>query len=219
MAAATVRDPVHVRAAVGDDLDEMVEVMLAEPGVEQRAFMPSLAGARVFFRELWRRAGLEHFVVAVDGDGDGEAVVGFAWCTESGTSLRDGARAATAAWGVTGPVRLLARGWARQLVELAMPEGPKLIELQTHPSRRGAGVGTMLLLYEIERFGDRPISLTTRTDNPARRLYDRHGFSVTAQRTHRAYERRTGAEGRILMVRPPDGGPPRTDQNTITSTS
>jgi ribosomal protein S18 acetylase RimI-like enzyme len=83
-----------------------------------------------------------------------------------------------------------------------MPAGPKLVELQTHPSRRGTGVGTALLGHILERVGARPLSLTTRSDNPARRLYERHGFGIAAEKTHRAFERRTGAKGRILMVRP-----------------
>ena len=186
-----------VRAAVEDDLDAMVEIMFAEPGVEQVAFMPSLAGARRFMRVAWQAAGIEDFLVADDRG----AVVGFAWLSERGVSLRDGARAAISAWGLLGPLRLIAKGWPRQLVELSMPPGPKLVELQTHPARRGAGVGTMLLEHIIERVAGQPLSLTTRTDNPARHLYERHGFVVTDEKHHRLFERRTGATGRILMVR------------------
>jgi ribosomal protein S18 acetylase RimI-like enzyme len=188
---------VEVRGAVEDDVDGMVDAMLAEPSVEMVAFMPTLPGARVFTRSVWLAAGLDEFVVADDG-GD---VVGFAWCSESDVSTRDGFRAAVAAWGVTGPIRLAVRGWPRQLVQLTMPPGPKLIELHTHPSRRGAGIGTALLDHVVHAHGDRPISLTTRSDNPARRLYERHGFTVVEQKDHRAFERRTGAAGRVLMVR------------------
>lgn len=175
----------------------MVEAMFNEPGVEQRAFMPTIDGARRFMREVWRLAGMHEFVVADDG---GE-VAGFAWWSDHGVSTRDGIRAAVAAWGVVGPLRLAARGWPRQLVEIPMPPGPKLVELQTHPSRRGTGVGTALLHHVIDDVGDRPLSLTTRSDNPARHLYERHGFTVRAEKTHRAFERRTGSKGRILMVR------------------
>lgn len=179
----------------------MVDVMFAEPGVEQLAFMPTIDGARRFTRELWRIAGVGEFVVA---DDDGE-VVGFAWCSERGVSMRDGARAAVAGWGLAGPVRLIARGWPRQLVEIPMPPGPKLVELQAHPARRGAGVGALLLDHVIAGLDGRSLSLTTRSDNPARRLYERHGFTVTAEKKHRSFERRTGAPGRILMVRPGAG--------------
>lgn len=175
----------------------MVDAMFAEPGVEQLAFMPTIDGARRFTREVWRIAGVGEFIVADDG---GE-VVGFAWCSERGVSMRDGARAAVAGWGPAGPVRLIARGWPRQLVEIPMPPGPKLVELQTHPVRRGTGVGTLLLDHVIAVVDGRSLSLTTRSDNP-RHLYERHGFAVTAEKKHRSFERRTGAPGRILMVRP-----------------
>lgn len=176
----------------------MVEVMFAEPGVEQLAFMPTIEGARRFTLEIWRLAGTEEFVVAEDG----QEVVGFAWCSEQSVSVAAGARAAVAAWGPTGPLRLVARGWPRQFVELSMPGGPKLVEFQTHPARRGSGIGSRLLEHVIANSGGRSLSLTTRSDNPARRLYERHGFKVRAEKRHRAFERRTGAEGRILMVRP-----------------
>lgn len=181
----------------------MVDIMFADPGVEQIAFMPSLAGARRFMRKVWLAAGIDEFWVAQELD----TVVGFAWLTEhGGVSLVEGARASIEGWGVLGPVRLAVKGWPRQLVEIPMPAGPKLSELQTHPSRRGAGIGTRLLAHAIEVAGPRSLSLTTRTDNPARRLYERHGFVVMAQKNHRAFERRTGASGRILMVRPSTDG-------------
>jgi ribosomal protein S18 acetylase RimI-like enzyme len=188
---------VKVRPAAEGDLDQMLEVMFAEPGVEQLAFMPTIAGARKFMRAAWLIAGLEEFVVAED---DGE-VVGFAWCSEAGISLRDGARAAVSGWGLTGPSRLVIKGWPRQLVEITMPPGLKLMELQAHPARRGTGVGSALLGHIIEMVGDRPLCLTTRSDNPARRLYERHGFAVVSQKNHSIFERKTGARGRILMVR------------------
>jgi ribosomal protein S18 acetylase RimI-like enzyme len=176
----------------------MVEVMFAEPSIDQVAFMPSMAGARRFARTTWTLAGLGGFAVAVGGSD----LAGFAWCSDTGSSFRDGVRAARAGWGIAGPLRLAAKGWPRQLVEIPMPPGPKLIELQVHPAQRGGGVGTALLRFVIDQVGGRPLSLTTRSDNPARRIYERHGFSVTAEKSHRAYERRTGATGRILMSRP-----------------
>jgi hypothetical protein len=90
---------VDVRPATESDLDAMVEAMFAEPGVEQLAFMPTIDGARRFNREAWRRAGIDEFIVGVDAG----RVIGFAWCSEHGVSLADGARAAIAAWGPAGP--------------------------------------------------------------------------------------------------------------------
>lgn len=190
--------PLTVRSAVQGDLDTMVEIMFAEPAVEQVAFMPSLAGARRFTRVVWQAAGIDEFLLAED-EGAG---VGFAWLSERGVSLGQGAKAAMSAWGPLGPARLAAKGWPRQLVEISMPPGPKIVELQAHPARRGTGVGTRLLEHIIALAGSQPLSLTTRTNNPARRLYQRHGFVVTEEKTNRTFERRTGAKGRILMVRP-----------------
>jgi len=189
---------VEVRPATEADLDAMVEIMFAEPGPEALAFLPSIDGARPFSRDLWRRAGIDEFVVADDGG----SVVGFAWCSDSDVSLLDGAKAAVAGWGITGPLRVLVRGWPRQRVDLEMPPGPKLLELQVHPSRRGEGIGGLLLEHVIVSVGGQPLSLTTRSDNAARHLYERRGFAVTAAKDHPSFERRTGATGRILMVRP-----------------
>ena len=191
----------QLRPAVEDDLDQMIEVMYAEPSVEQVAFMPTLAGARRFTRAMWLSAGLDQFVVAEDG---GE-VVGLAWWSESGISMRAGARAAASVWGLAGPLRMVAKGWPRQRVEFAMPPGPKLLELQAHPSRRGTGVGSALLEYLLSMAGGRSVSLTTRSDSRARHLYERHGFAAVAEKRSRAFERRTGSPGRILMVRPASG--------------
>lgn len=188
-----------VRDATEGDLDGMVEIMFAEPGVEQLAFMPSITGARRFSRALWYMAGMSEFVVADDGS----EIVGFAWSSDKGVSIAGGVRAAIAGWGITGPIRLVWRGWPRRLVEIPMPDGLKLIELQVHPQRRRAGIGSALLEHVIASAGGRTISLTTRSDNPARRLYERHGFFVSATKSHRIFERRTGSAGRVLMVRTP----------------
>ena len=190
-----------IRPAVDADLDALVEIMFVEPGVEQVAFMPSLAGARVFTRAIWQAAGIDEILVAEEG---GEAV-GFAWVSQGGPTLAQGAKAAVRAWGLLGPARLVAKGWPRQLVEIPMPPGPKIVELQTHPERRGSGVGSRLLEHVIATVGSQPLSLTTRSNNPARRLYERHGFVVAQEKTNSSFERRTGAKGRILMVRPPSG--------------
>jgi ribosomal protein S18 acetylase RimI-like enzyme len=78
----------------------------------------------------------------------------------------------------------------------------KLIELHVDPARRGQGIGAVLLDAVIALAGDRPVSLTTRIDNPARHLYERHGFAVVEEKRNASYEARTGSPGRVLMVRP-----------------
>ena len=55
--------------------------------------------------------------------------------------------------------------------------------------------------YAIEQSATH-ISLTTSTENPARRLYERAGYTVVEQKTNARYERITGSAGRILMIKP-----------------
>jgi hypothetical protein len=43
--------------------------------------------------------------------------------------------------------------------------------------------------------------LETGSANPARRLYERHGFEVVETKLDSGYERLTGSPGRILMVK------------------
>jgi hypothetical protein len=45
------------------------------------------------------------------------------------------------------------------------------------------------------------MSLGTTITNPARHLYERHGFRVVETKTDPSYERYTGIPGRILMMK------------------
>jgi len=57
-----------------------------------------------------------------------------------------------------------------------------LVDIALLPDRRGAGIGAALvrkLLDEAART-DRPVSLHVTKNNPARRLYERLGFEITA---------------------------------------
>ena len=77
-------------------------------------------------------------------------------------------------------------------------------ELHVDPRYRNRGIGGVLLDYAEEqarRGGYERMALTTTTSNPARRLYERHGFRVVDTRTDLAYERYTGIAGRHLMVK------------------
>lgn len=115
------------------------------------------------------------------------------------------ARAAIKAMGLIGALRAAVRSTARLRVELPAPEGLHLVELQVSPRHRNRGTGAFLLGhvddYAIEQRAAH-ISLTTATDNPARRLYERNGYRVVATTTNRRYQRITGSEGRVLMVKP-----------------
>jgi ribosomal protein S18 acetylase RimI-like enzyme len=116
------------------------------------------------------------------------------------------ARAGINAMGLLGALGAAWRSRARLRVELPAPEGGvHLVELQVSPAHRNRGVGAFLLSrvddHAIEQNAAH-ISLTTTTDNPARRLYERNGYRVVGQKTNARYERITGSEGRLLMVKP-----------------
>ena len=77
-------------------------------------------------------------------------------------------------------------------------------EIQADLAYRNRGIGGALLWYaeaKAREGGYARMSLTTTTINPARRLYERHGFRVVETLTDTDYERYTGIEGRHLMVK------------------
>ena len=90
-------------------------------------------------------------------------------------------------------------------MQLEPPAGSYYIaEIDVDPDWRNRGIGGALLDYaeaEARAAGYTVMSLTTTTINPARRLYERHGFRVVETKTDAAYERYTGIQGRHLMVK------------------
>jgi len=57
-------------------------------------------------------------------------------------------------------------------------------ELAIHPDFQGSGMGSQALgtlLMDLGRAGYSHIELVTHPDNPAKRLYERHGFTVTGR--------------------------------------
>jgi ribosomal protein S18 acetylase RimI-like enzyme len=85
-----------------------------------------------------------------------------------------------------------------------LPGAFAISELYVDEQRRNQGIGGRLLREAEEMAatqGVTEICLETGIDNPARRLYERNGFVVTATKSNRAYERISGSPGRILMVK------------------
>lgn len=124
--------------------------------------------------------------------------------SEFGLSLRD----IWLALRILGPVRLITRIprlAARSRVQPArVPGAYHIAEIDVDPEHRGKGIGGALLdraEAQAREQGFEQMSLTTTTSNPARRLYERHGFYVAETLTDAAYERYTGIEGRYLMLK------------------
>jgi ribosomal protein S18 acetylase RimI-like enzyme len=104
-----------------------------------------------------------------------------------------------------GVISVLGRYRARLRVQPPTPEGAyHIAELQVDDAYRNKGIGGELLDYaETDARGRkvRQMSLHTTTINPARHLYERHGFRVVETKTDPSYERYTGIAGRHLMVK------------------
>jgi GNAT superfamily N-acetyltransferase len=86
----------------------------------------------------------------------------------------------------------------------AVPDAYPVGALYTAPAHRSRGIGQTLLVHAdalaAER-GYRLLSIETGIDNPARRLYERHGFRLADEKRDAAYERSTGSPGRVLMIK------------------
>lgn len=109
---------------------------------------------------------------------------------------------------IIGPFSILGvlqRMKVRERLNFARQEGAyHIAELHVDEALRGQGIGGALLDHaEVEacRAGHGQMSLVTAIANPARRLYERHGFVVTETKTDAEYESGTGSEGRVLMVK------------------
>ena len=199
-------DGIELRRAGVDDVDELVAIQFRSPSQEAVAMAGSAAAAERFQSLLLTRALAEGTadVIVLEVDG---APAGFAQLSTGGDvpPLRIVARCAVKAMGLGGALVAGWRSLARAAVDLtSAEEGIHLVELQVDPSYRNQGLGGRLLA-EVERVarerGASSLSLTTQIDNPARRLYERSGFHVEAEKRHHRYEAITGSPGRVLMVK------------------
>lgn len=207
-----------IRRATPADVRAMVELMFLEPSRDLSYLLGTGSRARRFqaatFEQLLAAGAA---FVAGDGDGgDGDgtpdgavgALVGFAVTSGGGDGPPAGGLVTTAlrTLGLRGALRAAWRARVRAPVDLHPPEGGRhLVELQVHPGRRGRGLGGRLLdavEADARAEGAPHLSLTTAIDNPARRLYERRGFSLADTRTDARYEHATGSPGRVLMVKP-----------------
>lgn len=85
-----------------------------------------------------------------------------------------------------------------------------IAHLDTHPEWRGRGIGSRLLEQAEDlarRVTLQKLSLDVYTTNPARRLYERHGYVTVAEKTDPSFERAAGVPGyasmlKVLQARP-----------------
>ena len=189
---------VAIRRGVPGDAERLAALMFEDPPPDAVEMAGSAEGGQRFEVLLLRDAMATGRSVVLVAEVE-EEPVGFA---ELGTGdippLRSVARHAVSALGLVGAVRSAIRSRARLQIELHPPAGSAhVVELQVSPRHRNHGIGR-LLLDDVERLARQRkathLSLTTRTTNPARRLYERAGFRLEAE-----------DGGRVLYVKPLPG--------------
>jgi GNAT superfamily N-acetyltransferase len=216
----------EIRRATAGDLESISRIMFAEPAAEMIAMTGDLDCARRFGRSmvaLALRPDSRHEVWVVDELGDGirdagvDHPVGSAGDQPArtvgvligGLGTADSAampRLAMNALRVLGLRRLLRMVLMlrrRAPIDQPVPADAWCVnELHVDLGCRGAGIGTQLLAFADERAratGAHRLVLSTLTTNPARRLYERNGYVVSAIREDENYERIAGASGRVHM--------------------
>jgi ribosomal protein S18 acetylase RimI-like enzyme len=201
-------DDLSIRAASATDAGRIAEVLSGDPGQEATAICGDAGLARRFgmaFVHLRDSPqGWRHTAVAeLNG-----RVVGIIQAGGATEELRITPGLAFLAVRTFGPWRLpgvLRRLRARARVQTRAPAGSYHVgELDVDPAFRNRGIGGAMLDWaeaQARAGGHKVMSLSTTTVNPARRLYERHGFRVAQTLTDPRYERVTGISGRHLMLK------------------
>ncbi len=196
------------RKAAPEDTERIAEIIHGEPPQETVRMCGGVERARAMGYELVRIPGsAQGWDRSVVGELEGEIVVVLQAGRQVG-GIRVTPKLALRAiriLGLLGAVGLLPKIRAQSRVN---PKGPTdsyyISELDVHPRYRSRGIGGAALDYaeaDARKRGHDQMALVTTVVNPARRLYERHGFRVVETRTDPDYERYTGIPGRYLMVK------------------
>jgi len=203
-------ETVELRAVAGAERAAACRLVFDPPGPELAAIAGSEGRARAFGEGLVALGvvpgpGREVFAAYASGRAVGVLVV--ETVGREGASTRDGFVRAVPLAIRTFPLawlpRLAFRGYLRSRLDFPLPAGAlHVVELHVAPERRGRGIGGRLLEHAeacARERGATALVLTTMATNPARRLYERHGYRVTAERSVRGYRAITGSPGRVRM--------------------
>ena len=211
MASEAILSRVEFRAATAADVPRLAVILNDPPPTETLAIVGSVARAHLAGR-MMIDAGLTvelgRTVVAIEG---GE-VVGLleAAAAEEGhepgiSTVLKLAPVVLARLGPQAFVRTLR--WMRinpRVQFEPVPGAYHVFELDVAASHRGRGIGGALLdRAEIaaRACGHRCITLTTKVTNPARRLYERHGFRVIGTKLDAEWARWASSPGRVQMMK------------------
>jgi ribosomal protein S18 acetylase RimI-like enzyme len=199
---------VDVRPATEHDFNSVVDIIFGDPQPEVLALAGSPELARRFGAGRLHLHGFPdptHPTVLACTDDKVLGILQYTTTPEMDRTDWDMVQLIVRVFGLLGATRRARRFYGLTRVQVAAPPGSFYIaELHVDPASRGQGIGGTLLDWATAEAGDdRLMTLHTTTSNPARALYERHGFVVRTTRSHREYKRYTGIEGRHLMQRNP----------------
>jgi ribosomal protein S18 acetylase RimI-like enzyme len=194
-----------IRAGRAEDTKRIADLVSGEPGQEAVAIAGSFRQARDFGMGLVRMPhSPQGWQVSTLAEVD-SGVVGVIQTGHADFSLTPRLLwLAIRTFGLS-LITVLPRARARRRVEPDVPASDYHIsEFDVDPQFRNRRIGGRLLDHveaEARAQGYTRMSLVTTTINPARRLYERHGFAVVETLTDPDYERITGISGRHFMVK------------------
>jgi ribosomal protein S18 acetylase RimI-like enzyme len=201
---------ITIRPATAGDLEHVVSILTEDPAPDLRAIVPD----RRKLPAIGALLGLHGMLVGLDqtvlAEAEGEPVALME--TLRSTNQRSLGVVASAevvlrAIWLAGPGvlrRYLRLESARKRMGITIPPGGfDLNELDVRPRYRNQGIGSQLIAHAegmAREHGCRQMWLTTESNNPATRLYARHGFRIERSSIDAVYEEMTGAPGRVLML-------------------
>jgi GNAT superfamily N-acetyltransferase len=208
MTADAIAAAVTLRAARPADVDDIARIISRPPEPPMAAALGPELASRI--SELFVRSGvtvsLSHATVATIDD-DVVGVMDAGYMRERRTPLTV-IRMLPRTLAVLG-ARKVRRGLytfyvSRRVQFAAIPAAFPVSQLYVDERWRNRGIGGRLLQHAdalAARAGAKTMCIETGIDNPARRLYERHGFRVAATSTDVDYERVTRSPGRVLMLK------------------
>ena len=196
------------RKATAADSDLVADLVFGETGGEGRRVAAAVFGIsdserlRPLFRQVWRAAEnwRQSELLFVEGQPAGVLQTG-----SSSMKITPGV--------IVGAVRALGLRALRMPGRLGImdrvapkkPDGAFIIsEIHVDEEYRGRGLGATMMERAEEQAragGCTVMALHTRTDNPARRLYERCGFEEAGEATDPEFERLTSVRGNVLYVK------------------
>lgn len=173
---------VLVRQVTADDWELMRDTRLAALADAPSAFGSSYAREARFTEEQWRDRFSERSVAFFAHDDSADPGAASASLAGTGLASTPASTGPASTPASTGPASALPAGLAGVYVQGSEAD---LVSMWVHPSARGLGVGEALVAaaaaWAKASGYDKLFLWVTESNAPARRLYDRLGFTLTGE--------------------------------------